>query len=120
MAHPLPPETPQDPTAPISTVVKADIHALLVAVDLLKQGFAVFRKLGRAAPCHLVGLRGRQCWRIAVRTVYSVSPRGKLFARWVPNPDRFDVVAYVLPDGVIRYEPPLERLHEPDPGAVAP
>ena len=37
-----------------------------------------------------------------------------------PEPEAFDVVAYVLPDGIIRYEAPLERLHEPDPGAVAP
>jgi hypothetical protein len=107
----VPSERPRKP----SSVVKSDIHALLVAVDLLKQGFAVFRKLGRAAPCHLVVLRGRRCWRVVVRMVYSVSPRGKIFPRWPPNPDRFDVVAYVLPDGVIRYEPPLDRLHEPHP-----
>jgi hypothetical protein len=100
--------------------VKADVHALLVAVDLLRQGFTVFRKLGRASPCDLVIVQGRRCWRVAVRTVYSISPRGKIFPRWPPNPERVDVVAYLLPDGVIRYEPPLERLHEPDPGAVAP
>jgi len=34
---------------------------------------------------------------------------------WPPDPERFAVGAYVLPDGVIRYEPPLERLHAADP-----
>jgi hypothetical protein len=52
--------------------------------------------------------------------VYSVSPRERIFPQWLPDHEWFDVVADVLPDGVIRYEPPLERLHEPDPGAVAP
>ena len=61
--------------------MKADIHALLVAVDLLKQGFTAFRKLGRAAPCDLVMVRGRRRSRVAVRTVYSVSPRGRIFPR---------------------------------------
>jgi hypothetical protein len=109
----LPPETPQDPAASISTAVKADIHSLLVAADLLRRGFAVFRKLGRATPCDLVIVQGRWCWRVATRTVrYSTLPRsrGQIYPRQPPDPERFDVVAYVLPDGVIRYEPSLERL----------
>jgi hypothetical protein len=101
----------------LSKVVKSDIHGLLVAVDLFRQGFAVFRKLGRRSPCDLVIVQGRRCWRVAVRTAYySVRPysHGRPDPWVPPNPERFDVVAYVLPDGVIRYEPPLERLHEPD------
>jgi hypothetical protein len=31
---------------------------------------------------------------------------------------RLDVLAYVLPDGVVRYEPPLEPPGEPDTGTV--
>jgi hypothetical protein len=120
MASSTPPGRPQEPSTALSSAVKADVHALLVAADLLRRGFAVFRKLGRASPCDLVMVRGRRCSRVAVRTVYSISPRGRIFPRWPPNPERFDVVAYVLPDGVIRDEPPLERLHEPDPGTVAP
>lgn len=108
MASLPPPERPPKR----SPVVKSDIHRLLVAMDLLKQGFAVFRKLGRASPCDFVIVQGRGCWRVAVCTVYSISPRGKIFPKWPPDPERFDVVAYVLPDGGIRYEPPLERLHE--------
>jgi hypothetical protein len=83
----------------------------------------VFRGLGRASRGDFVIVKGRQCWRVAVRTArYSDRPysRGRP-APWVPqDAERFDVVAYVLPDGVIRYEPPLERLHEPDRGAVTP
>jgi hypothetical protein len=115
MAPTRPPETPQDPIAPISTAVKADMHALLVAADLFRQGFAVFRKLGRATPCDLVIVQGRRCWRVATRTVrYATLPhsRGQIYPRQPPDPKRFDVVAYVLPDGVIRYEPPLERLRD--------
>ena len=51
------------PTAPGS-----DIHALLVAVNLLRQGFAVFRKMGQASPCDLMIVQRRRCWRLAVRT----------------------------------------------------
>jgi hypothetical protein len=43
--------------------------------------------------------------------------RGHIYPRQPPDPERFDVVAYVLPDGVIRYEPPLER---PRDGTIAP
>jgi hypothetical protein len=84
-----------------------------VAVDLLRQGFAVFRKLGRASPCDGVIVQGRRCWRVATRSVRdSTLPhsRGQIYPKQPPDPERFDVVAYVLPDGVIRYEPPLERL----------
>jgi hypothetical protein len=109
-----PPETPQDPIASISTAVKADIHALVVAADLLRRGFAVFHKLGRATPCDLVIVQGRQCWRVATRTVrYATLPRsrGHVYPQQPPDPERFDVVADVLSGGVIRYEPPLKRLH---------
>jgi hypothetical protein len=118
MASPTPPERPQEPSTSLSKVVKRDIHALLVAADLLGQGFAVFHKLGRASPCDFVIVRGRQCWRVAVRTArYSDRPysRGRPDPWMPPDPERFDAVAYVLPDGVIRYEPPLEHLHEADP-----
>ena len=118
-----PPKRSQEPSTSLSKVVKRDIHMLLVAADLLGQGFAVFHELGRASPCDFVIVQGRQYWRVAVRTArYSDRPysRGRP-APWVPqDAERFDVVAYVLPDGVIRYELPLERLHEPDPGAVTP
>jgi hypothetical protein len=87
MAPAPPPETPQDYTASITSAVKADMHALLVAADLLRQGFALFRKLERAAPCDLVVVRGRRCSRGAVHTVDSVSPRGKIFPRWPPDPN---------------------------------
>jgi hypothetical protein len=104
-----------------SPVVKHDIHALLVAADLLRQGFAVFRKVRPASPCDFVIMRGRQCWRVMVRTArYSVRPypRGRPEPRLPPDPERFDVLAYVLPDGVIRYEPPLEPPGEPGTGTV--
>jgi hypothetical protein len=96
-------------------VVKSDIHALLVAVDLLRQGFAVFRRLGRVSPCDLVIVQGRRCWRVATRTTHYAPlsrSRGQVYPKQPPDPERFDVVAYVLPDGVIRYEPPLERLYD--------
>jgi hypothetical protein len=115
MAPARPPDTPLDPAAPISTAVKAAMHALLVAADLLRQGFAVFRKPGWATPCDLVIVQGRRCWRVATRTVgYSTLPRsrGQIYPKQPPDPERFDVVAYVRPDGVIRYEPPLERLRD--------
>jgi hypothetical protein len=115
MAPALPPDTPQEPAMSISTAVK------LVAADLLRRGFAVFRQLGRASPCEFVIVKGRRCWRVAVRTARDADrpySRGRL-PPWVPpGAERFDVLADVLPDGVIRYEPPLERLHAPDTGTM--
>jgi hypothetical protein len=47
-----------------------------------------------------------------------VSPGGQIYPRCPPDPERFDVVAYVMPDGKIRYEPPLDDLREPDTGTA--
>jgi hypothetical protein len=80
------------------------------AAVLLRQGFAVFRKLGRVSPCDLVMVKAPRGWRVAVRTVYSVSPRGRIVSRWPLDSDRFDVVASMWPEGGICDEPPLERL----------
>jgi hypothetical protein len=120
--NPLPlPEGSERPPTKVSSVVKADIHALLVAADLLKQGLVVFRKLGRACPCDLVIVRRRRCWRVAVGTVHyfvRLYFRGRPEPWWPPDPERFDMLAYVSPDGFIRYEPPLERLHKPACGTL--
>jgi hypothetical protein len=102
----------------LSPVMKHDIGALLVGADLLRQGFVVFRKLGQASPCDFMILRGRQSWRVAVRIVRSVSLGGQIYSRCPRNPERFDVLAYVMPDGKIRYEPPLEHLRAPDTGTA--
>jgi hypothetical protein len=102
---------------PIAIAVK------LVAVDLRRRGFAAFRQLGRAAPCEFVIVEGRRGWRVAVRTARDADrpySRGRPPPWVLPGAERFDVVADVLPNGVIHYEPPLERLHAPDIGTVAP
>jgi hypothetical protein len=78
------------------------------------------RTLGRATPCQLMILQGRRCWRVATRTVRYATlsrSRGQIYPRQPPDPERLDVVAYVLPDGVIRYELPLERSRD---GTIAP
>jgi hypothetical protein len=91
MAPVLLPKTPQEPAMSISSVVNRDIHALLVAINLLRPGFAVFRKLGRASLCDLLIIRGRWCWRVAVASAprqwrVSALAVGSSPAVWRPGP----------------------------------
>ena len=94
--------------------MKSTIHAS-IALALLRNGIAISRKLGRLTPCDVVIVQGRRCWHVATRTVGYATlsrSRGQTYPRQPTEPEGSDVMAYPLPDGVIRREPPLKRLRD--------
>ena len=92
------------PTLPTGTV--GTISEILVATDLLKRGYDVFRAMSPAATCDLAILRNKQLLKVEVKTgkrgtnrVYYPAPRGDKALR-------YDILAVVV-DTDILYLPEL-------------
>jgi len=83
------------------------ISELRVAVDLLANGYDVFRSLSSSCPCDLATLKDGKLLRIEVRTV-NMSASGNYYRSKCKRDDinNIDVYAWVLPNEII-YEPPL-------------
>lgn len=93
----------------ISSGTTGAISELLVAADLMRKGYNVFRALSQSCPCDLVILKDKQLWRVEVTTGYR-SASGKLQHVHKPNINgaRYDIVAYaVRASDEIVYDPPL-------------
>src|SRR5882724_3603848 len=68
-----------NPNQGLSSGTVGALHELLVAADLLRRGYEVFRPLSQAASCDLLVLHGRQLLRVEVTTGYH-SPTGEIRA----------------------------------------
>lgn len=93
------------------------LHELMVACDLIKKGYHVFRALSPSCDCDLAILKNRNLIRIEVTTGY-YSPNGKLF---YPKhcSTRFDIIAVVTEKGIV-YTPENLLSHEPSPSMDIP
>ena len=81
------------------------MHEMLVAVDLLRRGFYVYRSLTPNSPCDLAIVKDDQFLRIEVKTGI-ISLSGKL--SWASTKNQlFDILAVVEHSGVITYYPDL-------------
>jgi hypothetical protein len=80
------------------------MHEMIVCVDLLKKGYNVFRSISPAASCDILILKDKHMLRIEVTTGNILSLTGKIYH---PKKDesKFDVLALVMHDGSIVYEP---------------
>lgn len=86
--------------------VVGEMNELLVAIDLLKLGYDVYRSITGRGLCDLVAVHRvhGNAVRIEVKTAYNV--KGKVLAsRGAQN--KFDVLARVFWNGEIQYDPPL-------------
>ncbi len=83
------------------------ISELKVCVDLMSKGFHVYRAISPCAPCDLAITYQNKLYRVEVTCAYFTNS-GKIY-----NPKRhhdqtkFDIVALVLKNGNISYEPEL-------------
>jgi hypothetical protein len=83
------------------------IAELLVASDLLSNGYEVFRALSPSCSCDLAILKDGQLLRVEVTTAYLL-PSGKLQAPKKPQ-EKSDIVAYVIKKTKeVVYEPALD------------
>lgn len=84
---------------------RGTINELLVASDLLKKGYEVFRAECPACSCDLIILNNLKPYRVEVKTGCRVGGEINI-SRSKLNLAKFDILAIVF-DGVIRYEPEL-------------
>lgn len=91
----------------LSTGTIGTIGELVVAADLMRRGYEVFRALSPACSSDLIILVGCRAIRIEVRTGYTTT-KG---VSWSREKFRADVFAVVLHDSSpVIYEPSLESL----------
>lgn len=89
---------------PLSTGTAGALSELIVACDLMKRGFHVFRALSPSCECDLAILRDGSFRRVEVTTGYIYGPSGKVMV--APHKaERYDVLAIVLREGEIVYRP---------------
>lgn len=105
----------------LSTGTIGAISELVVAADLMRRGFEVYRALSPASSCDLLAQpRGGSQLRIEVRTGYLSPATGRpIFPRNKRESEHLlDHYAIVLRDGVIVYDPPLSIMPQPWPASV--
>lgn len=88
-----------------STGNTGTVAELLVATDLMKQGFEVFKALSPHCSCDLIAFDGDKCYRIEVKTGYVHPTNGIRYGGKKLDPCRYDVMAVVVlwGDESIRY-----------------
>lgn len=88
------------------------INELVVAQDMLRKGFQVFRAVAPCASCDLIAIRGDTILRVEVGWSSKFSPTSDRSSKLKNSRYRFDVWAGVTPEGQVRYVPDVLRLDE--------
>lgn len=85
------------------------ISELLVAADLIRRGFYVFRNVAADGPCDLVAFRrGERPLKVEVKTAgYATQQAATTATALLGTWHEFDVLALVHADGRIEYNPPF-------------
>lgn len=81
------------------------VGEMVVCVDLLRQGFEVFRAVSPSCSCDLIALRDKHSWRVEVKQAQRNEITGKVAVN-LPNRERCDVLASVIGNEVV-YDPEL-------------
>jgi hypothetical protein len=82
----------------------------VAARDLRSRGWFVFYPIGQLAPCDLIVLnREHRAIRVEAKRA-RMGVKGKPVVNTTFNSDAFDLVAYILEDDSIVYDPPLESV----------
>lgn len=88
----------------ISNSTIGAMHEMLVCADLLGKGYEVFKSISPHSSCDIAIIKDGNLLRVEVTTGQILSSSGKVCR---PHKDfsRFDVLAVVLRNGKINYEP---------------
>ena len=98
------------PVPELATATTGAMKELLVAVDLLKRGYAVFRSVSPACECDLAILKNKKLIRVEVKSVSHLKKNGGISVpKNFRNPDGFDLLACVDRTLKIHYLPPLPK-----------
>jgi hypothetical protein len=98
-----------NPPKGMATATTGTVSELVVAVDLLRRGFSVFRAMSPACNCDLAVLSDGRLCRVEVKTAY-ITKSGELTHPTV-DCSRFDVLALVRGD-LISYRPSITEWFE--------
>lgn len=94
-----------DPRLNLSATNTGAVGELLVAADLLRRGFAVYRSVSPSSPCDLIAQKDAALLRVEVTKGTRYRSGNTAFAPHQPN--RRDLLAVWFADGEIRYDPPI-------------
>lgn len=84
------------------------VAELRVSADLLLKGYAIFRSLSQSCTCDLVLLMRDKLFRIEVTTGNVSKCGNKIYhPKGKKNSEKYDILAIVLKNGEIFYEPAL-------------
>jgi len=102
-----------NPSLGLSTGTVGALAELLVAVDLMRLGFEVFRAMSPACSCDLSILKDKKLWRVEVKTGYRRVNDKLYYQPSKKHPHRAEILAIVVHSDppVIRYFPELATLH---------
>ena len=95
----------------LSSGVVGGMHEMLVCVDLLRRNFFVYRSVTQSAPFDLMAFKDGKYYSVEVTTGNYTASGG--FYRPVKDASKFDVLAIVMHDGKIFYEPEWANFSEP-------
>ena len=87
------------------------LHELVASIDLMRQGYEVFRALSPATSCDLIILKAHKLLRVEVRTAQKPINSNKL--QWhysEKDVGRSDVLALVVDSKTVIYLPALDDL----------
>jgi hypothetical protein len=90
--------------------VQGTLSELLVCVDLLKRGHEVFRAINQFCSCDLTVTINGKSYRVEVRTGYKNRYTNKALPNRKQDPAKSDILAIVLQNEQVVYEPTLESL----------
>ena len=93
----------QDPSAHLPTGTVGTVGELMIALDLLRKGYAVFRALSPAASCDLAVLANGQLVRVEVATAHYNASGSPIIPR--KDNKKFDVLGLAMIDGTVTYIP---------------
>lgn len=97
-----------NPPREVSTSTTGAVGELLVAADLMKSGYSVFRALSPSCSCDLAVLHNGKLCRVEVRSGNrSVSGDTTYYNKG--DTSRYDVMAVIFRDGEIVYYPRIEE-----------
>lgn len=86
------------PMSELDTRRKGMIAEMLVAMDLTRKGFEIYRHMSDMAPCDMIAVKDERILRVEVKFAGSARPRYICFS------SKFDVLAVVAVDESISYE----------------
>ena len=94
-----------NPIPELQSSTTGAMHELLVAVDLMRCGFVVYRSMAPNAPCDLAILKEKKLIMVEVTTGHRNTKNSLIYPSHKKNSHIFDVLAVVEYTGRITYYP---------------